>query len=86
MSSPREWLDEVASGAILWDDCDAAIIGVGVRCGSEPVVVYDYDLLVKCFETAGMDPDDAAEYVDFNLVGAYVGERTPIILMRHEPL
>jgi hypothetical protein len=25
--------------------------------------------------------DDAVEYVDFNVVGAWVGEQTPIIVM-----
>jgi hypothetical protein len=28
----------------------------------------------------GMDYDEASEYIDFNCVGAYVGEQTPIIV------
>ena len=82
----RDWLDEAAPGAIVWDDCDAAIVGLGMRCSSEPVVVYDYDLLVDCFVQGGMDHEDAEEWVQFNILGAYVGERTPIVLTRHAPL
>ena len=64
----------------------AAIVGLGMRCSSEPVVVYDYDLLVDCFVQGGMDHEDAEEWVQFNILGAYVGERTPIVLTRHAPL
>ena len=30
-----------------WDNCDEAIIGEGVRCSQEPVLVYDYNLLIQ---------------------------------------
>lgn len=65
-----------------WDGCEDAIIGEGQRCGSEPVLVYDYDKLVKIFEKQGMRQDEAIEWVDFNILGAYIGEDTPIILFK----
>lgn len=78
--------------AILWDDCDAAIIGMVSRCGSEPIVCYDYDKLVDCFidpEGAKDNPDAAyeaaLEWVEYNVAGAYVGEHTPFILNRLTP-
>lgn len=80
-----EWFHEAADGAILWDGCDAAIVGIGLRAAAESVVVYDYDLLIECFVKDGMSHDEAVEWVEFNIVGAYVGDRTPIILQRYAP-
>jgi hypothetical protein len=43
--------------------------------------VYD---LNKCIEVLvdrdGMSQEEAVEYMDFNVLGAYVGEETPIFL------
>ena len=66
--------------AVLWDNCNAAIVGTGTRCGMPVVVVYDYEKLVQCFLNDECDENCAREWVDFNIVGAYVGESTPIIL------
>lgn len=53
---------------------------------SGPCAVYDYQLLVQLFvERDGMTEEDAIEYIDFNILGAYVGERTPFLLIQ-EPL
>jgi hypothetical protein len=32
-------------------------------------------------ERDGMDDETAMEYIDFNCVGAWMGEKTPIIVM-----
>lgn len=62
--------------------CDAAIIGVGERCGMEPVVVYDHIKLVECLRALHQwDEDTAAEWIDYNILGAYVGEDTPIVVL-----
>ena len=67
------------------DGFDAAIIGVGVRCSKPDIVVYDYDLCVQVLvERDGMSPSEAEEFLDFNTVGAWVGERTPIYVRRLE--
>ena len=66
------------------DDFDEAIIGVGRRCGQPNIVVYDAE---KCREILRKemqcDPTDADEYFEFNVVGAWMGEDTPIFV---EPL
>jgi hypothetical protein len=68
---------------ITWDGFDEAIVGLVARCGMEPVVLYDAammrDLLVA---RDGMTEEEAQEYLDFNVFGAYVGERTPMHLER----
>ena len=61
---------------------DVAIIGVAKRIGQENVIAYDYNKV--CDVVADMlgddDPFTVVEYVEFNIIGAYVGERTPIFV------
>jgi hypothetical protein len=56
---------------------DKAIIGV-VTQFNNTVVCYDkkkvIDILIK---HDGMDEDEALEYFDFNISGAWIGEMTP---------
>jgi len=65
------------------DGFDEAVIGTAQRCGHGDVIVYDYD---KCceilMERDGMEDDEAREFMDFNVTGAYVGEGTPFFLHR----
>lgn len=63
------------------EGADSAIIGYAQRCGEPVVVVYDRKLLVKLFMQGGMEEDEAEEYVDFNIVGAWVGNGTPIVMV-----
>ena len=64
-----------------WTGCDDAIVGLGHRCGCDTVVVYDYDKLVDVFMQQGMDEEESIEWIDYNILGAWVGDDTPIILM-----
>ncbi len=74
------WLDLVAEGALTADGFDDAIIGVSARAPArEPVVVYDAFKCVKILsERDGMDIEEAWEFFEFNVVGSWMGERTPI--------
>lgn len=61
---------------------DDAIIGVGQRCGHVNVIVYDSQKIVDILvERDGMDREEAWEYFEFNILGAYVGESTPMYLL-----
>tara|TARA_R100000234_G_scaffold117686_2_gene96585 strand:- start:7283 stop:7540 length:258 start_codon:yes stop_codon:yes gene_type:complete len=63
------------------DGFDDAVIGIGSRCGSEDVIVYDAE---KCIEILvrdhDMDPDEALDYFSFNTLGSYVGKLTPVFV------
>ena len=61
---------------------DACILGVVQRCGSEPVVVYDTQAVVAKFIEQGMSHEEALEWFDFNVIGSWVGERTPFFLFK----
>jgi len=58
---------------------DEAIIGVSERIGDEPVVAYDTTKIVEILSRS-MTVDEAYEYFEFNILGAYVGEKTPVFI------
>jgi hypothetical protein len=59
-----------------FDDC---ILGLTINDKGLPVVLYSEPEVVKSLAQQ-MPLDEAVEYFDFNIKGAYVGERTPIFL------
>ena len=67
-----------------WTGCDDAIVGLGHRCGSDPVVVYDYNKLIDVFIQQGMDKEESIEWISYNILNAWIGEDTPIVLMEEE--
>ena len=65
---------------LLADGFDAALIGTGERCGQPTLAVYDREKCIEVLQGQGMSYDEAQEYFDFNVVGAWVGEQTPIFV------
>jgi hypothetical protein len=61
------------------EEFDEAIIGVAERIGNEPVVAYDTTKIVEILSRS-MTVDEAYEYFEFNILGAYVGEKTPVFI------
>ena len=63
------------------DGLEDAIIGTGCRINMPDVLVYSYNKAVKIFmERDGMTHEEAVEWMEFNVVGAWVGETTPIFV------
>ena len=62
------------------DGLDDAVIGYCTNpSNNEYIVVYSIEKILKVLmKRDGMTEDDALEYFDFNIQGAYVGDRTPI--------
>jgi len=58
------------------DGYDEAIIGVGQRF-NETFVVYDKRKVLAVLVREGMTLEEAEEFFDFNIVGAFVGDKTP---------
>jgi len=76
----QELLQELENNeCLLADGFDDALIGITE--GMNPVSVYDVD---KCIEVLmrdhEMNQEDAVEYFYFNVVSAYIGEKTPVFL------
>lgn len=64
--------------AVLWTGFDQAIVGCVERCGSLPVFLYDYQKCIELLEFNGMSNIEAQNYIEFNVLGAYVGDHTPM--------
>ena len=61
------------------DGLDEAIIGVGQQFDKPDRLIYDYDKCVDILMTdQGFTEEQAIEWIEFNVKGAYVGEGTPI--------
>lgn len=80
----RETLAEEWDTDLLFlsdEEFDEAIIGVAERIGQSAVVAYDTTKIVEILVlNHSMSVDEAYEYFEFNILGAYVGERTPTFI------
>jgi hypothetical protein len=63
------------------DGFNEALIGFGSRCGMNDVAIYSVekiiDILICKYD---MDTEDASEWYEYNIEGAYMGENTPIFV------
>lgn len=81
MSEIRDVIEQYNVDALFVDGFDDAIIGVTRRINMEPVVAYDYDKCIRILMSKhGMEYEDALEYMEYNIVGAWMGENTPIFI------
>lgn len=71
--------------ALVCDGFDEAIIGVAERINLGPVVAYDVHKMINIMmERDGMDYEEAYEYFNFNIIGAWMGDFTPIFITKSE--
>jgi hypothetical protein len=85
-------LQEVSPEAILYDNCDDALVGTARLYRDEQwveVAVYSYEELVQSFKKEYLKDDgitddeaeeQAMEWVDYNVAGGYLGIYTPLII------
>lgn len=64
---------------LLADGLESAFMGIG-RQFTHPVAIYSYKKTLKCLKGMGMTMEDAIEYFDYNIAGAFVGDQTPVFL------
>lgn len=73
----KESLEE--ESCLLADGFELALIGI--TCGIEPRAVYDINKMIAILMGRDrMEYDDAVEYLEYNVIGAYVGEKTPVYI------
>ena len=90
MSGVRDLLADLYNDELLFldppEDYDHCIMGVAEGCAIEARVIYDAGKVIESLMKQGMSEDDAEEYFAFNIVGAYVGEHTPLFMHRYVDL
>ena len=64
---------------LLADGLEHAFMGIG-RQFTHPVAIYSYKKVIKILMKQKMDREEAEEYFQFNIAGAFVGDQTPIFL------
>ena len=82
LMTKQELLDRLAEEepeSLQADGLDDAIIGAA-RQFNRTLVLYDYNKAVEVFMKQGMTYEEAVEWMEFNVVGAWVGEYTPLFL------
>jgi hypothetical protein len=88
---PRQVLTESAekgdqAHTIIWENMDGAVVGharVWRDDAFRDVLVYSYKRLINEVRKASGpdgDWDEAEEYVQFNMVNAYLGPYTPLVV------
>jgi hypothetical protein len=64
-----------------FDDC---IAGIVERFGQDDILCYDIGLVCEKLTCDGMSYEEANEWYQFNMVGAWVGDDTPCFIRMGE--
>jgi hypothetical protein len=75
-----ELISDLTDDALKMDGYDDCIIGVSERFGQPNHIVYDLGKVLEKLVSQGLTEDEALEWYEFNMLGAYVGETTPSFL------
>lgn len=75
---------EREEGCVYMDGYDDCLIGHCQRIGQPMFAVYSVNKLIEKHVKEGMTPEEAMEFIDYNQLGAYVGEATPGFMIDQE--
>jgi hypothetical protein len=82
----EKWLDDIGvgeseEGLLSVDDHDNALVGVSHGSfGDSDRLIYSRDTIIQNLIYSGMDFQQAQEYYDFNVAGAYMGKGSPLFI------
>ena len=77
----QKYLEDIGEQALLMDGFEHAIIGFSQRINEPLLAVYNHDLMIQTLmKRDNMTYDEADEYIEYNCIGAWVGEQTTIIV------
>ena len=75
-------LAEVDPELLKMDGYDTCIVGVVRRFGQENILCYDLEKVLNQLVQKGMTREEAEEWFEFNMIGSWVGPRTPCFLSK----
>lgn len=73
---------ELAPEAMIMPGYDDCILGVALQFGKPTCIAYDKDKVInRLMKNDGMSHEDAYDWFEYNMLGSYVGEATPVFIM-----
>jgi len=70
---------------LVMDGFEEAFIGLSRRCGQPTLATYSWKKMVEVLVSRdSMHEEEAAEFIEYNCAGAWMGELTPVILYEYE--
>ena len=82
MCNTKQKLSDIHGEELIFaDGFDDAIIGVATGFDSARVVYCYASMVEVMMKDNNMSYEDALDWVEFNTIGSYVGENTPIYVM-----
>ena len=73
----KDYIAQHNPEALLADGLEDALIGVGQQF-NKTLAVYDRQKCIEILMKQGMSDEEAVEYFEYNVTGAWVGKNTPI--------
>jgi hypothetical protein len=76
-----EDIEDINPEALFCVGFDEAIIGIAERINLGSVVAYDVNKMINIIiERDGMTYEEAEEYFNYNILGTWMGEYTPVYI------
>lgn len=74
----REKIAELYPDTVLWDGLDDAIVGITDSMRAVYDIYKMECIIYEGLKEKGLTFEDAVEYVEYNILCAYVGDFTPV--------
>ena len=75
-----EQVHELNPKALSMDGYDDCVLGIMHRFGMEPLLAYDMGKIIEKNMADGMTHEEAVEFFEYNQIGAWMGEGTPVFV------
>lgn len=75
-----DYMAEVNPESLFMKGFDDCIIGMCESADRLPIIAYDRNKIIKKLMKEGMTIEEAEEYFEYNILGSYVGENTPVYI------
>lgn len=75
-------LDDELDELLLADGLEEAFLGYGCRVGEPPIAIYDTTKVFDLLIAQGLTLEQAREHFDHNIGGAWVGDGTPMFMIK----
>ena len=73
-------INDFPSPLLKMDGFDDCILGICERHGMDTVIAYDKNKVIAKLVSQGMTEEEAHEFFEYNQIGAWMGELTPVFV------